>query len=132
MFMPSVLMILPFVCFSNGLPSIIKLGGLFETDEEEQQTVFDIAVNWINEDEKVLPKSTLVAYKESHESDNSFEVSKKVCKLLSFGMAGIFGPQSPVSATHVQSISDALEVPHIETRWDYKHKRDDLSINLHP
>ncbi|XP_035214142.1 glutamate receptor ionotropic, kainate 2-like isoform X2 [Stegodyphus dumicola] len=132
MFMPSVLMILPFVCFSNGLPRVIKLGGLFETDEEEQETVFDITVKWINEDRYFFPRSTLVAYKESHESDNSFEVSKKVCKLLSFGMAGIFGPQSPASAAHVQSITDALEVPHIETRWDYRHKRDHLSINLYP
>lgn len=55
-----------------------------------------------------------------------------VCNLLTFGIAGIFGPQSPMSALHVQSISDALEVPHIETRWDYKSSRDDLSINLYP
>ncbi|GIY94535.1 glutamate receptor ionotropic, kainate 2, partial [Caerostris extrusa] len=55
-----------------------------------------------------------------------------VCKLLGYGLAGIFGPQSPMAAAHVQSISDALEVPHIESRWDYKLQRDDLSINLHP
>ncbi|GIX90780.1 hypothetical protein CEXT_395711, partial [Caerostris extrusa] len=51
---------------------------------------------------------------------------------LGYGLAGIFGPQSPMAAARVQSISDALEVPHIESRWDYKLQRDDLSINLHP
>ncbi|GFT00124.1 glutamate receptor ionotropic, kainate 2 [Trichonephila clavipes] len=56
----------------------------------------------------------------------------QICKLLSYGLAGIFGPHSPMAAAHVQSISDALEVPHIETRWDYKLQRDDLSINIHP
>jgi hypothetical protein len=25
-----------------------------------------------------------------------------------------------------------MEIPHIETRWDYLNKRDDYSINLYP
>ncbi|KAL1436205.1 hypothetical protein MTO96_010942 [Rhipicephalus appendiculatus] len=33
---------------------------------------------------------------------------------------------------HVQSICDALDVPHIEMRWDFQLQRDDLSINLFP
>ncbi|RWS23165.1 glutamate receptor: ionotropic kainate 3-like protein, partial [Leptotrombidium deliense] len=33
---------------------------------------------------------------------------------------------------HVQSICDALEIPHIETRLDFQLQRDDLSINLYP
>lgn len=48
------------------------------------------------------------------------------------GIAGVFGPQSGVTASHVQSICDALEVPHIETRWDYRLVREDYSVNLHP
>lgn len=27
---------------------------------------------------------------------------------------------------------DALEIPHIENRWDFQLERDDLSINLYP
>ena len=33
---------------------------------------------------------------------------------------------------HVQSICDAMEIPHIETRWDFRLKRVDYSINLYP
>ena len=47
-------------------------------------------------------------------------------------MAGLFGPQSSVTSSHVQSICDTLEIPHIETRWDYRMKRDDYSVNLYP
>ena len=25
-----------------------------------------------------------------------------------------------------------MEIPHIETRWDYRLKRDDYSVNLYP
>ncbi|QQP41322.1 Uncharacterized protein FKW44_015649, partial [Caligus rogercresseyi] len=51
---------------------------------------------------------------------------------LSEGIGGIFGPQSGVTSTHVQSICDSLEVPHVETRYDYRLNRDDYSINLYP
>ena len=44
----------------------------------------------------------------------------------------IFGPLARSTAMHVQSICDALEIPHIETRWDFQLQRDDLSINLYP
>ncbi|XP_035215998.1 glutamate receptor ionotropic, kainate 2-like isoform X2 [Stegodyphus dumicola] len=33
---------------------------------------------------------------------------------------------------HMQSICDSLEVPFIDSRWDYWLKRDHLSINLYP
>ncbi|CAG2166944.1 unnamed protein product, partial [Oppiella nova] len=56
-----------------------------------------------------------------------------VCSLLSNGVVALFGPLSvsPVS-THTQSICDALEIPHVESRWDFQLQRDDLSINLYP
>lgn len=59
-------------------------------------------------------------------------VALAVCHLLRNSVAAIFGPQSENTANHVQSICDALEVPHIETRWDYKLMRDEYSLNLYP
>ena len=55
-----------------------------------------------------------------------------VCHLLRSGVAALFGPQSGTTSSHVQSICDAMEIPHIETRWDYRLKRDDYSVNLYP
>lgn len=55
-----------------------------------------------------------------------------MCDLLSEGMAAMFGPQSSEGSAAVQSTCDVLEVPHIETRWDYRTKRDNHSINLFP
>ena len=48
------------------------------------------------------------------------------------GVAAIFGPMSSLSAAHVQSICDAMEIPHVETRWDYHENVDFYSINLYP
>lgn len=48
------------------------------------------------------------------------------------GIAAIFGPQSPEAASHVQSVCDAFEIPHIETKWDYKIRKENYLINLYP
>ena len=61
-----------------------------------------------------------------------FYLCSSVCHLLRSGVAALFGPQSGTTSSHVQSICDAMEIPHIETRWDYRLKRDDYSVNLYP
>ena len=48
------------------------------------------------------------------------------------GVAALFGPESGTTSGHIQSICDAFEIPHIETRWDITSKRDGYSINLSP
>ena len=55
------------------------------------------------------------------------------------GVAAIFGPQSTASADHIRSISDAVEIPFIDTRWNYMPsaripgvKNEEYTINLHP
>ncbi|CAG0921786.1 unnamed protein product [Notodromas monacha] len=56
------------------------------------------------------------------------------CKLLQSGVAAIFGPTEPQVANHVQSICDAMDIPHVQLTWDnwqaFDHVRQ--SINLHP
>ena len=61
-----------------------------------------------------------------------YNITFLVCHLLRSGVAALFGPQSGTTSSHVQSICDAMEIPHIETRWDYRLKRDDYSVNLYP
>ena len=49
-------------------------------------------------------------------------------------MQAIFGPSDPLLGPHVQSICDALDIPHLETRLELESRADgnELSINLHP
>lgn len=58
--------------------------------------------------------------------------SFSVCHLLRSGVAAIFGPQSAHTASHVQSICDTMEIPHLETRWDYRLRRESCLVNLYP
>ncbi|XP_055949949.1 glutamate receptor ionotropic, kainate 2-like [Argiope bruennichi] len=115
-----------------GLPEIIKVGGLFESGDEMLETAFRYAVERVNTDPRLLPNSRLTPQLERVERHDSFQAARKVCDLLSEGMAAMFGPQSNEGSAAVQSTCDVLEVPHIETRWDYRTKRDNHSINLFP
>ena len=77
---------------------------------------------------------TIDRLKTSWEYEFCSTFSHVVCKAFrsNKGLAAIFGPQSGTTSSHIQSICDTLEIPHIETRWDYRLIRDDYSVNLYP
>lgn len=93
-------------------------GGLFSplpNDNDHQATdpqevAFRFAVEKINADNKILPRSKLHAEIERIMPQDSFHASKRVCHLMKTGVAAIFGPQSSHTASHVQSICDTMEV----------------------
>ncbi|KAL9692705.1 hypothetical protein quinque_005512 [Culex quinquefasciatus] len=85
-------------------------GGLFHPDDDHQEIAFRYAVEKINLDRTILPRSKLLAQIEKISPQDSFLASKRVCHLLRIGVAAIFGPQSPHTASHVQSICDTMEI----------------------
>lgn len=56
------------------------------------------------------------------------------CDQLALGVGTIVGPSHSSSVSAVQSICNALEVPHIQTRWKHPSvdNRDSFFINLYP
>uniref|UniRef100_A0A0A1XQS4 Glutamate receptor 1 n=2 Tax=Zeugodacus cucurbitae TaxID=28588 RepID=A0A0A1XQS4_ZEUCU len=114
------------------LPDVIKIGGLFHPTDDTQELAFRQAVEHINSDRLILPRSKLVAQIERISPFDSFQAGKRVCGLLNIGVAAIFGPQSSNTASHVQSICDNMEIPHLENRWDYRLRRESCLVNLYP
>ncbi|XP_076391786.1 kainate-type ionotropic glutamate receptor subunit 1D isoform X3 [Megachile rotundata] len=114
------------------LPDLIRIGGLFHPSDDKQEVAFRYAVEKINANRDILPKSRLSAQIEQIKPQDSFHASKRVCHLLKSGVAAIFGPQSAHTASHVQSICDTMEIPHLETRWDYRLRRQSCLVNLYP
>lgn len=41
-------------------------------------------------------------------------------------------PSDSLLGPHIQSICEALDIPHIETRFDIDHGAKEFSINLYP
>ena len=81
---------------------------------------------------RILGNTRLVAHVERLEQGDSFQASKKVCSLLQEGVLGIFGPRSVEASTHVQSTCEVLNIPHLETRFDYRLEPANHSTNLYP
>ncbi|XP_013173427.1 PREDICTED: glutamate receptor ionotropic, kainate 2 isoform X2 [Papilio xuthus] len=116
----------------SALPDTIRIGGLFHPEDDKQEVAFRYAVERVNADRAVLPRAKLLAQVETISPQDSFHASKRVCHLLRSGVAAIFGPQSAPAASHVQSICDTMELPHLETRWEYRTRRESCLVNLYP
>ncbi|XP_045462380.1 glutamate receptor ionotropic, kainate 1 isoform X2 [Harmonia axyridis] len=136
--------IIPFVLFiwiilwlefvSTTLPPVIRIGAIFTEDQKDTsiEYAFKYAVYKINRDREFLPNTTLVYDIQYVPRDDSFRASKKACRQMEFGVQGIFGPSDPVLGAHIQSMCEALDVPHLEARIDFEPHSKELSINLHP
>lgn len=95
--------------FPGGLFSPLPSNDDHQTTDP-QEIAFKYAVEKINADNKILPRSKLHAEIERILPQDSFHASKRVCHLMKTGVAAIFGPQSSHTASHVQSICDTMEV----------------------
>uniref|UniRef100_A0A182K4K3 Uncharacterized protein n=1 Tax=Anopheles christyi TaxID=43041 RepID=A0A182K4K3_9DIPT len=106
--------------------------GLFDGATEDAELAFQYAVEAVNNEKLSYSNYQLEAQAVQVKYGDQFDVSKKLCRLLKTGVAGIFGPSSPKSALHVQSVCDEKEMPHIETRWDAYTKLPTLNLHPHP
>ncbi|KAK6631711.1 hypothetical protein RUM43_013775 [Polyplax serrata] len=97
----------------------LEIFGLFTEDQWEQEIAFKYAVDRINMDPFVLPKSRVIPIIERIPVGDSFEAGKR-------GVAAIFGPNDIASAGIVKSISETLEIPNLQTQWEIA--RDKLSL----
>ncbi|NWI92380.1 GRIK1 protein, partial [Pitta sordida] len=116
----------------------LPTGGIFETVENEpvniEELAFKFAVTNINRNRTLMPNTTLTYDIQRINLFDSFEASRRACDQLALGVAALFGPSHSSSVSAVQSICNALEVPHIQTRWKHPtvDNKDAFYINLYP
>ncbi|KAM6984575.1 glutamate receptor ionotropic, kainate 1 isoform 2-T3 [Tautogolabrus adspersus] len=124
------------LCLSS--TQVLRIGGIFETRESElvsmDELAFKFAVNNINRNKTLMPNTTLTYDIQRINLFDGFEASRRVCDQLALGVVAVFGPSHSSSVSAVQSICNALEVPHIQTRWKHPSvdNKDTFFINLYP
>lgn len=127
------------------------------------ELAFKFAVTAINRNRTLMPNATLTYDIQRVNLFDSFEASRRgqtsahayfafraevtyishsflpsclhpVCDQLSLGVAAVFGPAHSSSVSAVQSICNALEVPHVQTHWKHPtvDNKDTFFINLYP
>ncbi|XP_043920916.1 glutamate receptor ionotropic, kainate 2 isoform X2 [Protopterus annectens] len=132
-----LLLCLLWIGYSHGM-HVLRFGGIFESVESgrsgEEELAFKFALSTINRNRTLLPNTTLTYDIQRINIYDSFEASRKACDQLSLGVAAIFGPSHSSSANAVQSICNALGVPHIQTRWKHQvsDNKDSFFVSLYP
>ncbi|KAG8194659.1 hypothetical protein JTE90_003130 [Oedothorax gibbosus] len=59
------------------LPNVIKLGGLFDTNDLEQELAFRVAVNFFNDNRELKSKPRILAQIERIENGDIYDATKK-------------------------------------------------------
>ncbi|XP_066905521.1 glutamate receptor ionotropic, kainate 2 isoform X2 [Halyomorpha halys] len=119
---------------ASALPPVIRIGAIFTQDQKESSSelAFKYAVYKINKDRTLLPNTSLMYDIQYVPRDDSFRTTKKACGQVESGVQGMFGPWEAGLGAHVQSLCEALDLPHMEARLDLDPGFRELSINLHP
>lgn len=113
--------------------------------DRKHELAFRHAVRGINSNRDILPNTEIRAdivhipgdSTNPNQVADTFEAERKTCYLLEKGVVAIFGPRSYASSEHIRSITDSLEIPYIETRWNYRSQdiisnAGEYAVNLHP
>ncbi|KAJ8315099.1 hypothetical protein KUTeg_007249 [Tegillarca granosa] len=125
--------ILTYTPTTSQLATTYRVASLFEEKYRNQELAFKHTIEKINLRGDIIKNAMLIYGTQNVKEQDSFEASKKVCREIKEGVAAIFGPVSRVSASHVQSICNSLNIPHVQAHWDPRENFNNLfSINLYP
>lgn len=116
----------------SGLPAVVRVGGIFENDNENAQVSFRYAIHEINKDISVLPRSELLPVVQEVKARDSFSASKAICTFFKQRVSAIIGPTSPAVMSLTKSACTNLNVPHLQTTWQPASNRNPYTLNLFP
>merc|ERR1712128_352916 len=126
------------VVVGQGRPKQMTIAAIFDQGgDPKHELAFNNAVESINRNRDILTGVELTSEIVHIPEGDSYLAERKTCYLLEKGVVAIFGPLSKPSSEHIKSITDSMEIPYIETRWNYRSQKvigqaGDYAINLHP
>lgn len=115
-----------------GLPDIVRIGGIFESDNQQAQVSFRYALDKINKDISVLPRTELMPVIHEVKPKDSFSASKAICTFFKQRVSAIIGPTSPAVTSITMSACTNLNVPHMQTSWQPTSNRNPYTLNVFP
>merc|ERR1712128_228427 len=122
----------------QAMPRQMTIAAVFDQGgDQKHELAFRHAVQSINRNRDILSGVDLTAEVVHIPLGDTYQAERKTCYLLEKGVVAIFGPISKPSSEHIKYITDSMEIPYIETRWNYRSQKvigqaGDYAINLHP
>ena len=125
-----------------------EINSFFSHQDSPTELAFKYAVYKINKDPYILSNKTLSYDIQYVPREDSFRTTNKVknliikfppstklfqiCQQVGYGIQALFGPNDFILGSHVQSLCDALDIPHLEARSDIDNSYRESSLNLQP
>ncbi|XP_064489390.1 glutamate receptor ionotropic, kainate 2-like [Ornithodoros turicata] len=124
----------------RGIPPTVRVGGLFDSGSVEDERSFTYALDRINQNNEILPRSTLSPIFQRLKPKDSFQASKAVCNLLKHGVSMLVGPRTPPVQAVVKSSCNVFHVPHVQTTWSLRTSKTEgngqmssaYTLNVYP
>nr|QQY02581.1 glutamate receptor ionotropic 1 [Cryptocotyle lingua] len=122
---------------THGFESMeLAVGAIIEKNDVAQEFCFRKSVQEAN---KLLQRHDsqrrgiqLVPVIETIDGDDSFDASRKACRLLERQVIAIYGPTTPTAVDSVQSLANQFEIPHLQIDWGYRQSTRGFALNVHP
>ncbi|KAG9508409.1 Glutamate receptor ionotropic, kainate 3, partial [Fragariocoptes setiger] len=95
----------------------IRIGVIMKDDRLHD--ALNRAVDKVNADPSILFGTKLVPLIETVDSENTFDASRAVCRLLEQRVWAIIGPESPYLTPIIQSITANYQIPFITISWQF-------------
>ncbi|XP_042192639.1 glutamate receptor ionotropic, delta-2 isoform X2 [Callorhinchus milii] len=113
---PVILMVLMFWSFCpNGTiaDSIIHIGAIFDESAKKDDEVFRLAVSDLNLNEEILQTEKITFSVTFVDGNNPFQAVQEACDLMNQGILALISSIGCISASSLQSLSDAMHIPHL-------------------
>ncbi|CAF1345054.1 unnamed protein product, partial [Didymodactylos carnosus] len=126
------------------LPSIIRIGAIFDEKDILSRTAFEYAVKKINENSRIFPQNTKIIYQIGNESSrDSFQIGnvsshdsytayRIACNQFRQGIAAIFTGYLTPALEYVGTLTSLLHIPFFISSPDRQNKVDIYNLNVYP
>ncbi|CAN0145650.1 unnamed protein product, partial [Lampetra planeri] len=116
--MPATGRYLTLACANLSLPQPHARGAIFEESALKDQEAFSLAVADINANEEILQSEQITYSIRTVEGDNPFQALQEACELMEQGILALVSSTGCATASSLQSLSDAMHIPHLFTTTD--------------
>ena len=124
------IVLVTFLCKVESIDEV-KIGVLIK--HRGLEAPLNRTIQLLNDESSILFNTRLTAIVEMIETDNSYQASAAICRLLSKRVVTIIGPQSIQLNPIIQSITSHYKIPLVLFNWQpHSHYQDSGSTNTVP
>ncbi|KAK1175995.1 glutamate receptor ionotropic, delta-2-like [Acipenser oxyrinchus oxyrinchus] len=93
--------------------SIIHIGAIFDESAKKDDEVFRLAVADLNLNEEILSTEKITFSVTFVDENNPFQAVQEACELMNHGILALVSSIGCMSAGSIQSLADAMHIPHL-------------------